>query len=66
MKYLFRFYGRRIGAIGDTYYNEAEREGDTKEAAFLGLYDEFEHIIPKEIADKTVLDCLFLRKRRVI
>lgn len=44
MKYLATFKGRKVGAIGITYYITASCEGDTKEAAILDLYKRYDHI----------------------
>jgi hypothetical protein len=55
-KFRIAFTGCKLGAIGVVYPIVAVREGATKEAAVLALYDEYEHIsFPKavEITDLT-------------
>jgi hypothetical protein len=44
MKYIARFNGCRLGAIGITYPCRAEVEADTPELARLKLFDTHEHI----------------------
>lgn len=43
-RYKMTFDGRRRDAIGVFYNITADREAETKSAAKLALYDEFEHV----------------------
>lgn len=43
-KWLCQFHGRTRGAIGIFHYCEATVEADTREAANLKLYDDFDHV----------------------
>jgi hypothetical protein len=54
-KFRIAFTGCKLGAIGVVYPIVAVREGATKEAAVLALYDEYEHITfpqAREIKDE--------------
>ena len=42
--YYFEGTARQNGAIGVTHFFNAEVKADTKEAAILKLYDQWEHI----------------------
>jgi hypothetical protein len=44
IKYIAQFYGKRRGAIGISYYIDAETEGVDARAAYLKLYDTYDHI----------------------
>ncbi len=43
-KYFARFNGRRRGAIGIFYEINTQTQGETPRAAYLALYDSYEHI----------------------
>jgi len=45
MQYLARFYGRKLNAIGQSYYIETIVEGKNVDDARLNLYEKFETVM---------------------
>jgi hypothetical protein len=52
MKYVARFTGRMVGAIGITYPISATVEASNPQEASLKLYDRYEHIFGLVLTDE--------------
>ena len=49
--YTARFTGRKVSAIGITYYIVTQVDGENEENAALNLYDRYEHISGLRLED---------------
>ena len=43
-RYIVRFFGRKVGALGTRYWVDAEVYADDEYAAFLALYDRYDNV----------------------
>lgn len=55
-RYTASFTGRKVGAIGITYYIQDWVEAENEEQAKLKLYDKYEHITGLNLRDHNAND----------